>query len=103
MVPFAKSDLFVIIPKNSKTKKMPVILGLAHDLSVPEKAQCSSLFLDIQDLPTVGLSCFLDQFTSIFNAGNHSVKFQELKISREHSPCNQFRNISTVNQDGSQF
>ena len=76
--------------KKSKTKKIAVILRLAHDLSVLEKLNFASLFLEIQDLPTIRFSCFLDQFISTFSAGNHSVKFQDLKISTEHSPCKLF-------------
>ena len=67
--------------KKSKTKTFTVILRLTHDLSVLEKLKFASLFLEIQDLPAVRLSCFLDQFISTFGAGNHSVKFQDLKIS----------------------
>ena len=41
-----------------KTKNLPVILRLTHDLSVLEKLNFASLFLEIQDLPKVHLSYF---------------------------------------------
>ena len=90
LVLFAKSDSFVIIPEKSKTKKNPVILRLTRNLSVLEKLNFASLFPEIQDLPTVRLSCFLDQFISTLSAGNYSVKFQDLEISTENSPCELF-------------
>ena len=68
--------------KKIKNKKIAVILCLTHDLSVLEKLNFASLFLEIQDPPTVRLSWFLDQFISTFTAENHSVKFQDLKISK---------------------
>ena len=39
-----------------------VILRLTHDVSVLEKLNFASLFLEIQDLPTVRLSWFLHQY-----------------------------------------
>jgi len=78
---FPESDLFGVLPKKLKTKNFAVILCLTHDLSGLEKLNFATLCLDIGDLPTVRLSCFLDQFLSTFNNRNHSVKFQDLKLS----------------------
>ena len=50
-------------------------------LSVLEKLNFASLFLEILDVLTVRLSYFLDQFRSTFSNRNDSVKFQDLKIS----------------------
>ena len=44
----------------------------------------------MQELPTVRLSCFLDQFISTFNGSNHYIKFQDLKLSTKNSPCELF-------------
>ena len=61
-----ESDSFGIIPKKSKTTNFAVILRLTHDLSVLEKLNVASLFLEILYLPTIRLSCFLDQFYIYF-------------------------------------
>ena len=83
--PFPESNSFGIIPIKSKSTFFVVILRLTHDLSVLEKLNFASLFLEIQDLPTVRLSCFLDQFISTFSYRNLFVKFQELKLSTKNS------------------
>ena len=76
--------------KKTKTKKNAVILCFAHDLLVIEKFNFASLLLEIQDLPAVLWSCFLDRFISIFGAGNHCVMFQDLNLSTNIFLANYF-------------
>ena len=87
---FLESESFGIIPKKTKTIFFAVIFRLTHDLSGLEKLHFTTLCLEIRDLPTARLSYFLDQCISTFSAGNHSVKFQDLNISKENSPCKLF-------------
>ena len=68
---------------------------MTHNLSVLEKLKISSLFLEILDLPTVHLSCFLDQFIPTFSNRNHSAKFQDLKIITKALLANYFETYST--------
>ena len=70
---FSDSNLFRIIPKKVKNYIFLVILRLTHNLSVLENLNVASLFMEFQDLPTVRLLWFLDQFTSTFSDRNHSV------------------------------
>ena len=79
--------------KKLETKTFVVILRLTYDLSGLERLNFATLYLEIRDLPTVCLSCFLDQCISTFSTGNHSVKLQDLKISRENSPCKLFWDV----------
>ena len=74
-----------------------VILRLTHDLSGQEKLNFASLFLEIQDIPAVRLSCFLEQFIPTFGAENHSVKFPDLKISTETLLADYFETYSMAN------
>ena len=86
------------MPKTLKTKKIAAILCLTHDLLVLEKLNVASLLLEIQDLPAVHWSCFLDQYIyiPIFSAVNHSVKFQDLKISTKTLLANYFEAYSNM-------
>ena len=80
--------------KKSKTTIIAVILPFAHDLHIsPKKLNFASLFLEIQDLPTIRLSGFLDQVISTFSDRNHSVKFQDLKLVTKTSPCKLFGDV----------
>ena len=101
---FPESESLGIIPKKSKTTALAVLLCLNHDLSVLELLSFASLFLEIQDLPTVHLELchlvprnwrsshssfviFLDQFTYIY--------FQRWKLFCEVSgPQNKYKNFS---------
>ena len=96
---FAKSDLFAIMPKKSKTKKIAVIFCLTHNILVLEKIKYASLLLEIQDLLLVHWSCFLDQFISIFSTRNFSVKFQDLKISTRALLANYFETYCRTQND----
>ena len=56
--------------------------------------------LENQTLPTVRFSCFLDQFISTFSNRNHSVKFQDLKLSTKKPRCKLFCKIQHVPSSG---
>ena len=94
VVLFPESHSLGIIPKKLKTIFFALILRLTHDLSGLENLKFATLCLEIPDLPIVCLSCFLDQFISTLSAGNHSVKFQDINISTENSPCKLFWDYS---------
>ena len=59
-----------------------------------EKLNFATLCLEIGYLPTVRLSCSLDQFISTFNYRNHSVKFEDLKLSTKKLLAHYFETYS---------